>query len=73
MRQTVQNYLNENLVISNFLENGFEANLSSKTNVLRKGIFQFFADFRVTKLKTFSGKARQSVFFLHWQSYKHFL
>ena len=34
MRQSFQNYLNKDLVIGSFLENGFEANLSSKTNVL---------------------------------------
>ena len=34
VRQSVQNYLNQNLVIGSFLENGFEATLSSKTNVV---------------------------------------
>ena len=34
VRQSVQNYLNQNLVIRSFLENGFEVTLSSKTNVL---------------------------------------
>ena len=34
VRQSFQNYLNQNLVIGSFLENGFEATLSSKTNVL---------------------------------------
>ena len=32
--QSFQNYLNQNLVIGSLLENGFEATLSSKTNVL---------------------------------------
>ena len=34
VRQSVQNYLNQNSVVGNSLENGFEATLSSKTNVL---------------------------------------
>ena len=34
VRQRVQNYLNENLVIRSVLENGFEATKSSKANVL---------------------------------------
>ena len=32
--QSVQNYFNQNLVIGSFLENGFEATLTSKTNVV---------------------------------------
>ena len=42
--QSVQSYLNENLVIGSFLENGFEATLSSKTKVvsLWKGHFSVF-------------------------------
>ena len=62
LRQIVQNYSNQNLVIGMFLDNGFEANLSSKTNILCvwREYFQFFAQFWVTKLKPFSGKTRQS-------------
>ena len=30
--QSIQNYLNQNLDVSTFLENGFGATLSSKTN-----------------------------------------
>ena len=33
-RQSFRNYLSQNLVIGSFLENGFEATLSSKANVL---------------------------------------
>ena len=33
-RQSFRNYLSQNLVIESFLENGFEATLSSKANVL---------------------------------------
>ena len=52
VRQSVQNYSKQNLVIGSSLENGFEATLSSKTNVV-------FENFRLTKLKPFSGKASQ--------------
>ena len=60
-RQSVQNYLNQNLVIGSSLKNGFEATLSSKRMVwaFEKGIVQFFANFWVAKLKLFSGKARK--------------
>ena len=34
VRQSVQNYLNQNLIIGSFLENGLEGTLSSKTKVL---------------------------------------
>ena len=34
LKQSVQSYLNQNLVIGSFLENGFEATLSSKRNVV---------------------------------------
>ena len=64
VRQSIQNYLNQNFVIRNFLENGFGANLSSKMNVLsvwKRHFSVFFARFWVTKLKPFSGKAKQSV------------
>ena len=63
VRESFQNYLNQNLVIGSFLENGLEATLSSKMNVLRiwKGHFQFFANFWVTKLKPFPCKMRQSI------------
>ena len=33
-RQSIPNYLNQNLVIGSFLENSFEGTVSSKTNVL---------------------------------------
>ena len=46
-RQSFQNYLNQNLVIEIFLENGFAATLSTKTNVpgLWKGHFSGFCKF----------------------------
>ena len=63
VRQSVQNYLNQNFVIGSFLENGFEASWSSipRLCTFEKGIFEFFANFWVTKLKLFPGKVRQSV------------
>ena len=60
VRQSVQNYLNQNLIIGNFLENRLEATLSSKANALsvwKKAFFSFW----LTKLKLFSGKVGQSV------------
>ena len=61
VKQSVENYLNQNLVIRSSLENGFEATLSSKTYVVSvsKGHFSVFWKFWVTKLKPFSGKSRQ--------------
>ena len=57
VRQSVQSYLKNNLVIASFLENGFEASLSSKTNVL--SIWKkHFANF----CKIFE-----------WRSWNHFL
>ena len=47
VRQSVQNYSNQNLVLSSFLENSFEATLSSKANILSvsKGHFSVFCKF----------------------------
>ena len=47
LTQSFQNYLNQNLVIGSFLENGCEATLSSKMNVLSvwKGHFSVFCRF----------------------------
>ena len=64
VRQSIQNYLNQNLVVRTFLENGSGATLSSKTNVVSiwKGNFTvFFASFWVTKLKPFYGKVKQGI------------
>ena len=54
VRQSVQNYLNLNLVIGSFLENGFEATFSSKTNVLTvwKEHFSVFCKFLSDKVET---------------------
>ena len=58
-----ENYLDQNFVIRSFLENGFEASWSyiPRLCTFEKGIFQFFTNFWLTKLKPFSGKVRQSV------------
>ena len=52
-------YLNQNLVIRSFLENGFEATLSSITNVLSvwKGYFSVFCNFLSNEV----GKVRQII------------
>ena len=48
-------------LLGNIFENGFEATLLSKmSRAFWNGIFQFFANFWVTKLKLFFGKVRQS-------------
>ena len=63
VRQSVQNYLNQNLVLRSFQDNGFEATLSLETKVVSiwKSVFMFFANLWVTKLKPFFRKVRQSV------------
>ena len=47
VRQSIQNSLNENLLIGSFLEDVFDATLTSKTNVvsLWKGHFTVFCKF----------------------------
>ena len=70
VRQTIQSYINQILVIGNFLENGFEATLSWKMNLLSWKsmfwvfeivIFQFFPKLWGTNLKPFSEKVKQSI------------
>ena len=63
VRQSVQNYLNQNSVVGSLLENGFEATWARKRMfwAFEKTIFQFFANVWVTKLKPLSGKRRESV------------
>ena len=57
--QSVQNYLNQNLVIGSCLENGFEATLRSKMNVvsISKGRFSFFCKFLSDEVETISWKS----------------
>ena len=52
--QSVQSYLNLNLVLGSFLENGFEAILSSKTSFLLvwKGHFSVFCKFLSDEVET---------------------
>ena len=54
VRQSAQNYLNQNLVIGSFLENGFEATLSSKINVVTvwKEHFSVFCKFLSDEVET---------------------
>ena len=54
VRQSIQNYLKQNLVIGTFLENGFEATWSPKTNVLSvwRGHFSVFCKFLSDEVKT---------------------
>ena len=62
VRQSVQKYLHQNLVIGTFLENDFEATLSPKANfflAFKKDLFQFFRYCWVTKVEPFFGKAKQ--------------
>ena len=53
-RQSFRNYLSQNLVIGSFLENGFEATLSSKANVLSvwKNHISAFCKFLSDKVET---------------------
>ena len=54
VRQSAQNYLNQKSVVGSFLENGFEATLSSKTNVLTvwKKHFSMFWKFLSDEVET---------------------
>ena len=63
VRQSVQTYLNQSLVIRSFLGNGFEDTVSSKTNVLsvfRKflsdEVENLFWEIRAKRLKLFKSK-----------------
>ena len=54
VKQSIQSYLNQNLVIGSFLENGFEATLSWKTNVVSvwKEHFSVFCKFLSDEVET---------------------
>ena len=54
MRQSVQDYLNQDLVIGIFLKNGSEATLSSKMNVVSVSIehFSIFCKFLSGRVET---------------------
>ena len=62
MRERIRNYLNHNLALESFLENGFEGTLRSKADVLSisKEHFSVFCKFYSDEVETFSGKVRQS-------------
>ena len=58
VRQNFHNCLNQNFVIESFLENGFDATLSSRTVLIfENSSFQVF----LLKLISLTEKARQSV------------
>ena len=61
--QSVQNYLNQNLVIGSFLEYRFEDTWAQKRRLwtFEKDIFQFFTNFWMTKLNWYSRKAMKNV------------
>ena len=67
VRQSVQKYLHQNLVIGTFLENDFEATLSPKANVLSvwKVHFSFFCRFFSDEVETifWESEARRSKLF----------
>ena len=54
VRQSVKDYLNQNMVIGSFLENGFEATFSSKANILSvwKEQFSVFCWFLSHEIET---------------------
>ena len=72
VRQSVENYLNENMDIGSFLENGFEATLSSETNVLSvwKGHFSVFCKFLSVEVEAYFpvkwGKAFKTIWIKIW-------
>ena len=63
LRQSVENYLNQNLGIRIFSENSFGETLSSKTNVVSvwKMCFPVFYKFLSDELQTISEKVTQSI------------
>ena len=67
VRQSIQNYWNQNLIIGSFLENGFEATLSSKTNVVSvwKEHFSVFCKFLSDEVETifWESEAKRSELF----------
>ena len=67
VRQSNQNYLNQNLIIGSSLEHGFEVILSSKTNVrsLSKGHYSSFCKFLSDEVETifWESKAKRSELF----------
>ena len=73
-RQNIQSYLNQSLAIGSFLENSFEAILSSKTSVVIvwKEHFSVFCEFLSDEVETLSSKENflstwKEYFFSFWQ------
>ena len=66
--QNIKNCLIQNLVIGNFLENGFDSTLSSKTNVLSvwKGHFSVFCKFLSDEVETVFWESETE----SWRSFK---
>ena len=77
VRQSVQSYLNQSLMIGTFLKNVFEATLSSKTNVLSvwKELFSAFCKFLSDEVETVFWKreAKRSRLFKWKFGHKNFL
>ena len=67
VRQSIQNYLNQNLVIGSFLENCFQATLCSKTNIVNvwKEHFSVFCKFLSDEVETifWESEAKRSELF----------
>ena len=74
VRQSVENYLNQSLVIGNFLENCYEATFSSKANVLDlwKKHFSGFCKFLNDAIETifWKSEAKHSKLFKSQFGYK---
>ena len=77
VRKSVQNYLNQCLVMESFLENGFEATLISKTNVVSvwKRHFSFSWEFLSDEAETISweSEAKRSKLFKSKFGHRKFL
>ena len=69
VRQSVHNYLNQNLLIGSFLENGFKATLNSKTNVLSvwKGHFSVFCKVLSEEVETVFWESETMLRNLCWE------
>ena len=73
VRQNIKSYLNQNLIIRNFLEKFFEANLSSRTNVLSvwKRHFSFFIKFLSDEVELFFWENETKCSSLHKSKFGH--
>ena len=73
VRQNIKSYLNQNLIIGNFLEKCFEANLSSRTNVLSvwKRHFSVFIKFLSDEVDLFFWENETKCSSLHKSKFGH--